>query len=106
MSESGQASVEMLGAIPLLLAVALAVGQALALGGAREAAGTAAHAGALAAAQGADPVQAARASSPDAERAQVHVSGAKVTVAVRARRVFPGVGDKLVARATFAGAPR
>ena len=58
--ERGQASVEVLGAIPALLLVGLVLFQVGAVGYARVLAGSAAEAGALAMAAGADPAAGAR----------------------------------------------
>jgi hypothetical protein len=62
--ERGQASVELLGMLPLLLAVALAAAQLLAVGYAGMLAGNAAEAGALALAGGGDPRASARHALP------------------------------------------
>lgn len=106
MSERGQASIEMLIAIPLLLVVALAIAQALAIGSAREAARSAAQAGALAVLQGGDPRQAARAAVPDLDDIEVSVRGAAVTVSVQPVALLPVGRSHLTARATFRGGTR
>lgn len=91
--ERGQASVELLGVLPLVVGVALAAGQLLAAGAAREAAAGAAEAGAVALLQGRD----ARAAAGDAlpgwarDRGTVGVAGPRVRVRVRPRVVLPGL---------------
>src|SRR5215218_5290365 len=99
---SGQASVELLGILPLALLIALAIAQLLAAGSARELAGNAAEAGAAAILQGTDPEQAARAALPgwSRERATVHVSERRVEIRVRPRTVIPLVANHLEAHAS------
>ena len=77
---SGQATVELVGLLPLAVLVALAIGQLLAAGAARELAGHAAEAGAVALLQGGDPKAAARDALPGwvHGRANVHVAGRRV----------------------------
>jgi hypothetical protein len=89
-SSPGQASVEMLGLLPLLLAGTLACGQLLAAGVARELAGHAATAGAAALIQGRDASRAAERALPgwSRGRAKVSVVGRRVSVRV----VPPGAG--------------
>ncbi len=91
-SSSGQASIEMLGLLPLLLAGALACGQLLAAGVSRELAGHAATAGAAALIQGRDASQAAERALPgwSRGRARVSVVGRRVTV-----RLAPPVAGPL-----------
>lgn len=108
MSDDGQATVEVLGVVPLVLVVVLAVGQGLAYGSARESAHAAAHAGALAIAQERDPVQAARAAVPDLGRSRLRltVRSRVVDAAVMPKTVVPGVAGLFVAHARAdAGAP-
>jgi hypothetical protein len=95
----GQATVELVGILPLAVLVALAVGQLLAAGAARELAGTAAEAGAAAILQGGDPRAAARDALPgwSDDRADVRVSGRVVRVRLRPLAVVPGVADRLAA---------
>jgi hypothetical protein len=80
----GQSTVEAVALLPLLLGVGLAVLSLLNAGRAQEAAGSAAEAGAVALLQGREPRAAARAALAGwpARRAQVHVSGRRVTVRV------------------------
>ena len=83
--QRGQASVELLGAVPFLLVLGLALLQLLAVGYSGVLAGSAAEAGALALAGGGDPRAAARDALPgwSRARARVAVSGGTVRVAVR-----------------------
>lgn len=108
MNERGQATVELLGAIPLLLAAVLGAAQALAVGTAREQARAAAHAGALAIAQGRDASSAATGAASDVRRGRmtVQVEGRSVTVTVAARPVLPGLGERLRGEATASAGPR
>lgn len=73
-SDSGQASVELLGALPALLVVGLVVLQLLALGYSKVLAGDAAEAGALALAGGGDAAGAARDAIPGWSRAHLRVA--------------------------------
>jgi hypothetical protein len=84
-AERGQASVELLGLLPLLIAVALAAAQLLAVGYSSVLAGNAAEAGALALAGGGDPRAGAREALPGWSRAhaRVIVSGGEVRVELR-----------------------
>ena len=81
----GQASVELLAALPLLLAVALACAQLLAVGYAAVLAANAAEAGALALAGGGDARAAAREALPGWSRARARVQVARGDVSVRLR---------------------
>ncbi|MEA2309417.1 MAG: hypothetical protein QOI65_1703 [Thermoleophilaceae bacterium] len=82
--ERGQASVELLGALPALLLVALVVFQLLALGYAKVLAGDAAEAAALAQAGGSDATRAARDAVPGwsktGMRVRVHDGRIRVTM--------------------------
>src|SRR5205085_7697425 len=84
-SESGQASVELLGALPALLVVGLVVLQLLAIGYAKVLAGDAAEAGALALAGGADAARAARDAVPGWSKAGMRgrVAGREGRVTMR-----------------------
>jgi hypothetical protein len=95
--QGGQASVELLGALPLLLAVALAGVQLLAVGYASILAGGAAEAGALALAAGADPKSEVRAALPgwSRARARVHIEGGRVTVRLRPPALLRGLAERL-----------
>ena len=83
--ELGQASVELLGAVPAMLALGLALLQLLAVGYSAVLSGTAAEGGALALAGGGDPKAGARESLPgwSRSRARVAVSGGTVRVRLR-----------------------
>lgn len=96
-AESGQASVELLGALPLLIALALAVFQLLAVGYASVLAGSAAEAGALALAAGGDPREGVREALPgwSRPRAEVRVSGGEVVVRLRPPAVLRALGERL-----------
>jgi len=104
----GQATVELVGILPLAVLVALVVGQLLAAGAARELAGNAAEAGAAAILQGTDAAQAAHDALPgwSAGRATVQVSGREVHVRLRPVGVVPGVADRLAATAVADAGPR
>lgn len=71
--QRGQASVELLGALPVVLLVGLAAFQLLAVGYAKVQAGAAAEAAALALVAGGDPDAAARESLPGWSRAGARV---------------------------------
>ena len=88
-AERGQASVELLGAVPAVLLVGLFVLQLLAMGYASVLAGSAAEAGALALAAGADPRAGVREALPGWSRAGTRVSVADGTVSVRLRPPSP-----------------
>lgn len=83
--QSGQASVELLGALPALIALGLILFQLLAVGYSAVLAGSAAEAGALALAAGSDPVAGVREALPgwSRARARVSVSGGSVRVDMR-----------------------
>ena len=87
--ERGQASVELLGAVPALLALGLAMLQLLAVGYSGVLAGAAAQAGALALAGGGDPRAGARDSLPGWSRARARVSVSGGTVSVRLQPPSP-----------------
>jgi hypothetical protein len=93
----GQATVELVGALPLAVLIAVAAGQLLAAGAARELAGNAAEAGAVAIVQGLEPADAAREALPgwSKDRADVRVTGRRVRVRLRPVAVVPGVADRL-----------
>jgi hypothetical protein len=103
----GQASVELLGILPLALLIALAIAQLLAAGSARELAGNAAEAGAAALLQGADPREAARNALPgwSHDRATVDISGHRVEIRLRPRTVIPLLANRLEAHASADAGP-
>jgi hypothetical protein len=87
--ERGQASVELLGALPVVLLLGAVLLQLLAIGYAASLAGAAAEAGALAVAGGADAREAARAAVPGWSRAGMTVRSADGRVSVRLRPPSP-----------------
>lgn len=93
----GQASVELLGAVPAVLVVGLVIFQMLAVGYSAVLAGTAAEAGALALGAGADPVSGVREALPgwSRARAKVTVSGGTVRVRLRPPSLLGAVEDRL-----------
>ena len=99
--ERGQATLELLGVLPLLLVVAGGAGQALSAGLARELADHAAEAGAVALLQDGDPRDAARRALPGWARGRVAVgvAGSEVRVRLRPPALVPGLGDLLDAHA-------
>ena len=103
----GQASVELLGILPLALLIALAIAQFLAAGSARELAGNAAEAGAVALLQGTDPTEAARNALPgwSRDRATIDISGHRVEIHLRPRAVIPLVANHLEAHASADAGP-
>ncbi len=88
-AERGQASVELLGALPVVLLVGAVLLQLLAVGYSAALAGSAAEAGALAVAGGGDALPAARAAVPDWSRAGLRVEAGGGRVAVRLRPPSP-----------------
>jgi hypothetical protein len=104
LSERGQASVELVGAVPALLLLALVAFQLLAVGYSAVLAGDAAEAGALALAAGSDAQGAARAAVPGWSRARmtVSVSGGSVRVAMRPPSALAVVGRRLEVHAAAA----
>jgi hypothetical protein len=84
-SERGQASVELLGGLPVLLLAGVVAFQLLAVGYASVIAGSAAEAGALAMAAGSDPKAGVRESLPGWSRAdaRVEASHGRVRVSLR-----------------------
>jgi hypothetical protein len=99
----GQATVELVGLLPLLVAVVFAAAQLLAAGVASELAGHAAQAGAMALLQGVGtPREAARDALPGwaRDRADVEVRGRRVFVTLRPPSPLGPVADALTAHAT------
>jgi hypothetical protein len=100
----GQASIEILGLLPLVGLIALVVLTLIASHTAGEQAGEAAEAGALVLLQGGgDPRSAASNALPEAtrKRATIIVSGRRVRVRVRPRLALPipGLADRLAGEA-------
>jgi len=87
--EAGQASVDLLAAVPAVLIVATAVFQLLAVGYSEVLAGDAAEAGALALAGGGNASQAARHALPGWSRAHMRVAVEHGDVRVRLRPPSP-----------------
>jgi len=87
--ERGQASVELVAAVPIMLLLGLVSLQLLAVGYAAVLAGGAAEAGALALAAGGEPKEGARAALPGWSRARVRVSADPDSVEVRLRPPSP-----------------
>jgi Flp pilus assembly protein TadG len=102
--ERGQASVELLGALPVLLLIGLAVFQLLAVGYAKVQAGSAAEAAALALVAGGDPRAAARESLPGWSRvhARISQSDGLVRVSLRPPSPLPGLARRLEVEAEAA----
>jgi hypothetical protein len=90
-SDGGQASVELMGLLPLVAVVGVLLAQAALAGVSWWMVGTAAHAGARARALGADPAAAARAALPGGLREGLRVTGEGdgVRVSVRIPRLLP-----------------
>jgi len=95
--ESGQATVELVAALPALLLAGLVALQLLATGYALTLADGAAEAGALALAAGRPARGAARAALPGwaDDDAEVSVSGGEVTVRLRPPSPLPALADRL-----------
>src|SRR4051812_27669083 len=90
--QSGQASVELVAAIPVLLVVTLLVAQLAVAGYALWSAGAAARAGARAAYVDGDPKAAARSSLPSTlQEGAIINDGDGVSVRVRAPSLVPGI---------------
>ena len=106
--EGGQASVELLGAVPVLLVLGLVLFQLLALGYSRVLAGSAAEAGALALAAGGDARASARKAVPRWSRARMRVAirGGRVRVRMRPASPLRGVSRRLEVSAAAAVARR
>ena len=105
--ESGQATVEVVAAVPALLLAGLVALQLLVTGYALTIADGAAEAGALALASGQPAQDAARNALPDwaDEEAEVSVSGGEVTVRLRPPSPLPFVADRLAVASTAFGRP-
>jgi len=100
-SERGQASVELVAALPALLVLALVAFQLLAVGYSAVLAGNAAEAGALAVAGGADAREAARRAVPGWSQAglTVRTSGDDVNVSLRPPSPLAVISRKLTLHA-------
>jgi hypothetical protein len=106
--ERGQASVELVAALPALLLAGLLAFQLLAAGYALTLADGAAEAGALALAAGRPAAGAVRDALPGWARDDVDVTvrGEAVTVRLRPPSPFPAVADRLVVTSSAAARPR
>ena len=104
MSERGQASVELLAALPLLIALGLAAMQLLAVGYAKVQAGSAAEAAALALVAGGDPEAAAKESLPGwaRARADIETSEDEVEISLQPPSLLHTLRERLEVRATAA----
>jgi Flp pilus assembly protein TadG len=93
----GQASVELLGVLPLLVVLGLAAVQLMAVGYASILAGNAAEAGALALAGGADARSGVRDALPgwSRARARVTVDNGRVTVRLRPPSLLAALEERL-----------
>ena len=100
----GQASVELLGALPVVLLVGLVLLQLLAVGYSAVLAGNAAEAAALAVAGGGEALKAARAAVPGWSRARmrVQVRGGRVEVRMRPPTAIDALARKLEVEARAA----
>ncbi len=88
-NERGQASVELIGALPVLIALGLVLLQLLAVGYSSVLAGGAAEAGALALAGGSDARAAVKEALPGWSKADARVQVERGTVRVRLRPPSP-----------------
>lgn len=101
--DSGQATVETVGMVPLVAITCVVLVQAILLAGFALHADRAAHAASLADAQGMSPVLAARKSIPDWARGKVSVrrSTGFLRVTLRPRSLIPGLGRLVITDAKF-----
>jgi hypothetical protein len=107
MAERGQATVELVAALPALLLAALVALQLLAAGYALTLADGAAEAGALALASGGSAGAAARAALPRwaADDVDVAVEGGTVSVRLRPPSPFHAVAERLAVSASASARP-
>jgi hypothetical protein len=103
----GQASVELVAALPALLLAALVALQLLAAGYALTLADGAAEAGALALASGGDAAEAARKALPGwaEDDVSVAVEGGRVTVRLRPPSPLPAIADRLAVSSSASARP-
>ncbi|HEV7919045.1 MAG TPA: hypothetical protein VGO97_05650 [Solirubrobacterales bacterium] len=99
---SGQSTIEVIAAAPVVLLCGLLALQALAAGATHVYADNAVHAGALASQLGRSPSAAARAAIPGwaRGRAMVGVRSGRIHVRLQPRAIVPGLGRLLEARAS------
>lgn len=107
-ASSGQATVELVAALPALLLAGLLALQLLATGYALTLADGAAEAGALALASGRPAVAAAHEALPGwaEDDVEVRVSGGKVTVRLPPPSPLPAVAERLAVTSSAAARPR
>ena len=103
-SSPGQASVELLGALPVVLVLGFVLLQLLAVGYACVLAGNAAESAALAVASGGEALKAARAAVPGWSKArmEVDVKGGRVEVRMRPPSALEALARKLEVHAAAA----
>jgi hypothetical protein len=106
--ERGQATVELVAALPALLLAGYVAFQLLAAGYALTLADGAAEAGALALASGRSAVSASRDALPGwaADDAEVRVAGGRVTVRVRPPGLYGPLAERIAMSSTAAARPR
>jgi hypothetical protein len=99
---SGQASIELVAALPALMLAALIAFQLLATGYSLALADGAAEAGAFARAAGEDPEEAARAAMPGwaEDRVKVEAVGGRIAVELLPPSPLPGLGEVLSVSST------
>jgi hypothetical protein len=103
--QRGQATVELVGMLPVVAAIGIAAYTALAAQAAGEQAGHAAEAGAIAHLQDRDPRSAARAALPPAARRRTAIAVRGRRVTVRVRPPVPLIAAHLEATATTDAGP-
>ncbi|HEX5990911.1 MAG TPA: hypothetical protein VFY75_11945 [Solirubrobacterales bacterium] len=107
MAERGQATVELVAALPALLLAALVALQLLAAGYAMTLADGAAEAGALALASGGSAAEAARAALPGwaEDDVSVRVEGGRVSVLLRSPSPIPALSERMAVSSSAAARP-
>lgn len=107
MAERGQATVELVAALPVLLLAALVALQLLATGYALTLADGAAEAGALALASGGSAGEAARGALPGwaEDDVSVDVEGGEVSVRLRPPSPLPALAERLAVSSSAAARP-
>jgi hypothetical protein len=106
--QAGQATVELVAALPALLLAGYIAFQLLAAGYGLTLADGAAEAGALALASGRPPIRATREALPGwaAEDAEVTVTGGRVTVRLLPPALSEAIADRLAVTGSAAARPR
>lgn len=107
MAERGQATVELIAALPALLLASLVALQLLATGYSMTLADGAAEAGALALASGGSAAEAARAALPGwaEDDVSVEVEGGTVSVRLRPPSPIPALSERLTVNSSAAARP-